>query len=316
MTPILVRNGIRSQSEFNGVSVEVFGILPNYQRMRYMPLHEGRLFHAEDNLEARRLVLIGDEVRRMLFAGKPAVGSTLMLNQVRFDVVGTIQKIGREGNFGTNMRIFVPFETMKRLFPDSRTDTHPRAITFMMVQPRTPDENLAAIDEYHRLLAKRHGFDPLDRHAVDEWDTIQTYKMFSRIFDAMNVFLGGVGVITLALGAIGVMNIMLVSVSERTQEIGVRKALGATQRDIELQFFLESLVLTLTSGLIGMGLGWAVTQQMQRLDFGEGFSPPTITWPIGFVAAAVLSLVAIGSGLYPARQAALLPPTEAIRHEV
>lgn len=315
VTPVLTRSGIRSQSEFNGVSVEVFGILPNYQQMRYMPVNQGRTFNEEDNRQARRVVLIGDEVRRMLFAGNPALGSTLLLNQIRFEVVGTVQKIGREGNFGTNMRIFVPYETMEQLFPHPRSETHPRATSFLMVQPRTADEHRAAVDEYHRLLAKRHGFDVTDREAVDEWDTIQNTRMLNRIFDAMNLFLGGVGIVTLALGAIGVMNIMLVSVSERTQEIGVRKALGATRRDIELQFFLESLMLTLTSGLVGMGLGWIVAQELQRLDFPDGFSPPTITWPIGLVAAGVLSLVAIGSGLYPARQAAQLPPVEAIRHE-
>lgn len=132
----------------------------------------------------------------------------------------------------------------------------------------------------------------------------------------MDIFLGAVGIVTLGLGAIGVMNIMLVSVSEQTREIGVRKALGATHRDILVQFLLEGLALAVLSGGLGLLLGWGISQALQGLPFPDGFAPPTVTWKVGIVACLVLAGVALAAALIPARRAALLPPVEAIRQEV
>ncbi len=139
--------------------------------------------------------------------------------------------------------------------------------------------------------------------------------MVGTIFDAMNVFLGGVGLVTLALGAIGVINIMLVAVSERTREIGLRKALGATNRSILLQFFLEGIILTLGSGLIGMGFAAALMALLDTVQGPGGFDPPRLVPMSAMIAIGSLTVAGVVAGLYPARKAALLQPVEALRAE-
>ncbi len=315
-TPVLGRGNIRAESDTNNVAFEVVGIWTNYQGIRHFPLATGRLLNDEDNENARRVVILGEEVRKQLFPKTRAVGQQLRLNQVPFEVVGTITRIGREGNSGTNARLFIPMETMRRSFPHFRSGQYPDAVGFLMVQPLTADLHSDAVRQLRTFLARRHGFTDDDPTAIEMWDTIENFRRVNAIFDAMDVFLGAVGIITLGLGAIGVMNIMLVSVSERTCEIGVRKALGATHRDILLQFLFEGLVLAVFSGGLGLLFGWGISQSLQGLPFPEGFAPPTVTWPLGIFAMIVLALVALGASMIPARRAALLPPAEAIRQEV
>ena len=167
------------------------------------------------------------------------------------------------------------------------------------------------------IIAQRHGFDPNSQDAFNEWDTIKSEQMVGKIWTAMDVFLGGVGIVTLALGAVGIINIMLVSVTERTREIGLRKALGATSRSILMQFFLEGLLLTGVSGLVGIG-GAALLMFILQSAIGDtdiGFDPPRLVpWS---AALAIISLSASGivAGLYPASKAAALEPVEALRRE-
>ena len=314
--PVLSRGNIRAESDTNNVSFTVVGIWPSYQELRYTPLGEGRLINLQDLAEARRVVVLGDEVRKQLFPHTSAVGQRVRLDQVPFEVVGRIARIGREGLSGSNFRILIPLDTMRRYYPLPRASTYPGAVTNLIVQPVSAARHKEAIAQYRALLSRRYGFARDDTSALDQWDTIENLNRLNAIFDAMDIFLGGVGVVTLALGAIGVMNIMLVSVSERTREIGVRKALGATYRDILLQFLLEGLALAVLSGGLGLLLGWGISRSLQRLPFPDGFAPPTVTWRVGFIAFAVLALVALGAALLPARRAALLPPAEAIRQEV
>jgi len=176
-------------------------------------------------------------------------------------------------------------------------------------------EHLLAKDEVHKIIARNHGFDPSYEYAFDEWDSIQESKMVGTIFDVMNVFLGAVGMVTLALGAIGVINIMLVSVSERTHEIGLRKALGATNRSILFHFFLEGLLLTLGSGLIGMGLATALMAMLGGIRGPQGFDPPKLVPMSALLAIGSLTLAGVVAGLYPARKAATLQPVDALRQE-
>ena len=229
------------------------GVPANFNQIRYLPLNEGRWLNDLDDSQRRAVIVIGDEVRRTLFPGRPAVGATILLNGVRFTVIGTLQKVGHGDNMNLNLRSFVPFHAMQDYFRPLNAGIATDVISFINYQPRSRPLHEAAQTEVHKVIARNHGFDPSNPDSFDEWDTIKTVDQVGKIFDAMNLFLGSVGLVTLALGAIGIINIMLVAVADRTREIGLRKAVGATNTSIMFQFFVEGAFLTLLSGGIGIG---------------------------------------------------------------
>jgi putative ABC transport system permease protein len=225
-----------------------------------------------------------------------------------------VEKIGKEGQNGTNGRIFIPLETMRMLFPLTGWKSND-SVSFINYRPITKEMHLEARNEVHEIIARQHGFDPKMEDAFEDWDTIEESMKVGLIFDAMDWFLGVVGVVTLALGAIGIINIMLVSVTERTKEIGLRKALGATHRNILTQFFVEGAFLTTFSGGIGLAISAAVVALLAQLPSPQGFDTPRIVPASALTAIVSLSIAGIIAGLYPARKAALLPPVEALRQE-
>ena len=156
-------------------------------------------------------------------------------------MIGTVERVGRGDDNSTNMRGYIPFRVMATLFP-LKGDNEEHAISLINYQPDTAEDHLLAQNEVRKIVARNHGFDYHDDDAFEGWDTIQHAESMGTIFDSMNMFLGAVGMVTLALGAIGVINIMLVTVSERTREIGLRMALGATRRSILAHFFLEGIL--------------------------------------------------------------------------
>jgi len=314
ISPVLNREDIRAVSDYGSTNGQVFGVAPLYNQIRNVPVGTGRWFNDEDNAETRRVAVVGWELLKNMFPGRPAVGSTILLNSVRFDVIGVVTKVGQDGNNGTNARIFVPIATMRDLFrlKDQNSED---AISFLNYRPLSPAQHLAAKKEVHGILGRRHGFDPKLEDAFEDWDTIEENRRVGLIFDAMDWFLGVVGVVTLALGAIGIINIMLVSVTERTREIGLRKALGATHRAILTQFFVEGAFLTALSGGIGVAITTAFVAALAALPAPEGFDTPRIVPSSAMVAILSLSIAGIAAGLYPARQAALLQPVEALRQE-
>ncbi|MGA8429021.1 MAG: ABC transporter permease [Candidatus Sulfotelmatobacter sp.] len=317
IAPVIARDDIRAVSDYTSTNGQVSGVPPVYSQVRTIPLQVGRWINDEDNDQSRRVCVLGREITRNLFPGRPAVGNTVMLNGVRFEVIGMLSMIGNEEQNSTNIRLFVPLNTMRELFPlkgDNSKDGN--AISFINYQPRSFDENEAAKAELHRIVARNHGgFNPNGDDIWEEWDTVKNQKVMGKIFTAMDWFLGGVGLVTLALGAIGIINIMLVAVTERTREIGLRKALGATHRNILLQFFLEGAFLTLLSGAIGVGGAALVVHLLSGVNLPQGFDTPRIV-PISAIGAVVsLALAGITAGLYPARKAAMLEPVEALRQE-
>jgi putative ABC transport system permease protein len=314
VSPVLERDDIRAVSDYGSTSGQVFGVAPEYSEIRNTPISPGRWFNQEDNLQHRRVAVVGWELLKNMFPGEAAVGSTIMLNDMDFKIIGVIPKIGKDGENGTNHRIFVPFDTMRNLFP-LKAQNSENAISFLNYRPIKKELHLEAKNEVHAIIARRHGFDPSIDDAFMDWDTIDGAIRVARIFDAMDWFLGVVGVVTLALGAIGVINIMLVSVTERTREIGLRKALGATHRNIMTQFFVEGAFLTAFSGGIGLAICTAFVTLLAQLPSPEGFDTPRIVPASAIVAIVSLSMAGIIAGLYPARKAALLPPVEALRQE-
>jgi putative ABC transport system permease protein len=313
-SPVLIRTDVRAVSEFASANGEIAGVEPQFSEIRYLPMKQGRWLNDLDESQRRNVIVLGDELVKNLFPGRPAVGASIILNDITFEVVGTVQRVGRGDDNSTNMRGYLPFRVMATLFP-LKGENHENSISFVNYQPRVTDEHLVAQDEVRRLVARNHGFDYRDKDAFEGWDTIQNSKAVGSIFDAMNMFLGAVGLITLALGAIGVINIMLVTVSERTREIGLRMALGATRRSILAHFFFEGILLTLFSGLVGMGLSGGLMALMGNMQGQGGFDPPKLVPATAMLAIGSLTLAGVIAGLYPARKAAMLQPVEALRQE-
>jgi len=313
--PVISRGDVRAVSDYYQSSGQLLGVPANFNDIRYLPISEGRWLNDLDVAQKRAVVVIGDEARRVLFPGWPSVGSTILLNGVRFQVIGALKRIGHGDNNTRNLQIFIPFSVMRENFPPLKVGDIDDAISFVNYQPKTRDLHETAKQEVHKVLGTNHHFDSSNPDSFDEWDTIRTVDAIGKIFDAMNVFLGSVGLVTLGLGAIGIINIMLVAVADRTREIGLRKALGATSRSILFQFFAEGAFLTLISGGVGMGCAAGFMALLALLPQPQGFDTPRLVPTTAVLAIGSLAFAGIVAGLYPARKAALLEPVEALRRE-
>ena len=313
--PAISRGDIRSVSDFFQASGQVVGVPAIFNQIRNLPISEGRWINEMDDSQKRAVIVIGDEVNRTLFPGKPAIGSTVLLNGIRFQVIGVLQKVGHGDNMNLNLRSFVPFHTMQQYFRPFNVGSAPDVISFINYQPKSRAVHEAAKQEVHKIIARNHGFDPNNPDSFDEWDTVKTVDQVGKIFDAMNLFLGSVGLVTLALGAIGIINIMLVAVADRTREIGLRKAVGATNGSIMFQFFVEGAFLTLLSGGIGIAAVAGLMAPFSGVELGPGFDAPRLVPATAALAVLSLAIAGIAAGLYPARRAAMLAPVEALRKE-
>jgi len=317
VTATLNRTDLYEVSQYANASGLVFGVEPNFSVVRFVPIAEGRFIDAQDMAERRRVAVLGYKSGLLLFPGRPMLGETITINDISFTVVGRVETINRGNNDFDNQKVYIPLTTMQELFAMKGDNIARDALTTMQYQPTTKGDTSAAKPAVHRVIAQRHGFDPSLKDAFDEWDTIEEEKMIGAIFNAMDIFLGGVGIVTLGLGAVGIINIMLVSVTERTREIGVLKAIGAPRSSILAQFFWEGLLLTGISGLIGILVSAAFMGLLQMLLTGKipGFDPPRLVPWTAALALGVLVLSGIAAGLYPASKAAAMDPIEALRRE-
>jgi putative ABC transport system permease protein len=313
--PVIRRNDIRAVSDFFQASGQMLGVPAMFNQIRYLPINEGRWLNEMDEAQKRAVIVLGDEARRTLFPGRPAVGSTILLNGVQFEVAGTVARIGHGDNNTQNLQCFIPFSTMQEYFRPTNVGEATDVINIIEYQPKTRALHEAAKQEVHQIIARNHGFDPNNPDSFDEWDTVNTVDQVGKIFDAMNEFLGSVGLVTLGLGAIGIINIMLVAVADRTREIGLRKALGATNASIMFQFFVEGAFLTLLSGITGIAAAAGVMAMLSSVSLGDGFDPPKLVARTAVLAVASLAVAGVAAGLYPARRAAMLQPVEALRKE-
>jgi putative ABC transport system permease protein len=317
VTDELTRNDLYEVSQWSNTSSHVMGTEPNYTVVRFIPMAQGRFLDDQDMVERRRVAVLGSKAATLLFPGWPLLGDSITINDISFTIIGAVQPIGHGNNDYDNQKVYIPITTMQELFA-MKGDNIPRdALTSIQYQPTTKGEATAAKIAVHRVIGARHGFDPALKDAFYEFDTIEEEQMIGAIFSAMDVFLGGVGIVTLGLGAVGIINIMLVSVSERTREIGVLKAIGATKRSILTQFFWEGLLLTGISGLIGILVSELFMWLLQVLFTGKipGFDPPRLVPWSAALALGSLVLCGVAAGLYPASKAAALDPIEALRRE-
>jgi len=317
VTALINRGDIKEVSEFSSAGGATWGVQVNFPQIRHLPIAQGRFIDADDLAQHRTVVVLGQKNNGLLFPGRPSIGAFITLNGHRFQVIGVAAKIGRGNNDGDNQKIYIPLTTMMELFPIVGENLPEDAISSIQYQPKTEGLNEDAKADIHRIVAQRHGFSPTLTDAFEEWDTIKSNQTVGMIFTAMDFFLGGVGIVTLALGAVGIVNIMLVTVQERTREIGLRKALGATNRSIMVQFFLEGLILTGLSGAIGIGAAAGFMALLGSVLGGNemGMDPPRLVPWSAVMAIVTLSICGIVAGIYPARIAAMLEPVEALRKE-
>ncbi len=317
VTVELSRSDLYEVSQYSNTSSHVMGVEPNYPVVRFIPMGQGRFLDNADVTERRRVAVLGAKASALLFPGRPMLNEIITINGTEFTIVGTVEKISRGNNDFDDQKVYIPITTMQELYALKGENIARDALTSIQYQPAKKGDATAAVAAVHRVIGQRHGFDPSLKDAFQEWNTIQEMKMVGAIFTAMDIFLGGVGIVTLGLGAVGIVNIMLVSVTERTTEIGLRKALGATKLSILAQFFWEGLLLTAVSGGVGI-LGSALLMAvLQALLTGKmpGWDPPRLVPWSAALAMGSLVLSGVVAGLYPASKAASLDPVEAMRRE-
>jgi len=335
VTPEIMRGGIRVKSAFNSASLQMSGVWPIFQTIRTIEVDRGRLINDEDNDDARRVVVIGYEASKQLFGDRDPVGAQITLNAIPYTVIGKVRKKDQDSNYtgADNERLFMPYETMRKDFPVPGNLNTQDTVSAIIATPYdgVAEELVLAMakrgkldffkggpleDEVRAIIGRRHNFDRQDNEAVSIWNTSLESVLFHNVMRGMNDFFVSVSLITLVLGGIGVMNIMLIAVKERTKEIGVRKALGATPKNIQWQFFGEGLALTLISGAIGLIAALTLSGLINLLPLPNRFAGMIVTWQTAVFSIATLTVIGVAAATYPARRAAALQPVEALRFEM
>ena len=301
------------------VTVQSKAVQYPYGEMRKLNVAEGRYFEESDFTEHRHVLIVGPNAAKKVFGNRDPVGEFVTINGGSWEVIGLLRlKIQDSSNNGPdNENFFMPFESMSDI--NDRRD--PEMIVFQAVLPLL---HKAALGQVREVLARRHNFNPKDDKSTPEWDTVDDSKDIQQFGLALQLILGFIGTLTLGVGGVGVMNIMLVSVTERTKEVGLRKALGARNRDIAWQFLVEALVLTFAAGAVGMLVSFVLAHAippmplysaMYKTANHEGDIFLKTSSSVMLTAFVILTLVGITAGLWPAWKAAHMEPVEALRHE-
>jgi putative ABC transport system permease protein len=316
VTPIFDKRGTTIQHDTRTfTNLFLTGVYPVYQRIRGFNVGIGRGLEEDDQLQRSRVAIIGDEARRRLFSGEQPLGQSIRINGVSFEVVGVYQRKVQGGDDNDNSMVVIPFSTMGDLY-----DT--QYITGIFMDYEGEDHRqLGRV--VRSVLAGHHNFRPDDRRAVFIADFKEDFDEFQTVTVALKVLLAFIGALTLGIGGIGLMNIMLVSVQQRTREIGVEKALGAQKAHILFQFLAEALAITFVGGAAGVGIAYLISWGVGSLPlmsaFGDNLSAGDIHLHINvsslMIATLVLTAVGIVSGMLPAIHAARLDPIESLRYE-
>jgi putative ABC transport system permease protein len=312
-----LEGNVRATSALNSGSFDVSGVEAVFPELRTLPIAEGRFFNDKEEKSGQRLAIIGQDVKKQLFGARTGVaGAMISINDLPFQVVGILSNKDQNDSYSglDEKRIFLPYGTMARDMPPTKYYV-PGYLDEIIYQPRTLDRFEDAEMQVKTVLGRAHNFSPFDRNALGIWDTVEDMKRRDNIFDSMTVFLAFIGFVTLSLGGIGVMNIMLVTVSERTREIGLRKALGATRLRIMIDFLVEGCVLAFFSGFTGWAIAFGLSRALTLVEMPDMFPGLPVSGYTSAVAFGALAVIAVGSALIPAWHAASLTPVEALRYE-
>jgi putative ABC transport system permease protein len=293
----------------------VSGNDPNVYAIRSLKLGQGRFYNMEDQVQRARVAVIGSEAKDKLFSGRNALGDHIRVDGLSFEVVGILSAKMQEGNDDINRTVYIPFTTMSDLKDTHYLDT----IWFNFDTPEFERIEPAV----RTILSTQHKFNESDREAVRVFNLMTQLHQFEIITLGLKILMGFIGTLTLGIGGVGLMNIMLVSVTQRTREIGVQKALGAPRRYILMQFLAEALSITFVGGVFGVILAYVVALSVGRLTLYSAFAKNGEAGDIrlmiapGTLIASTLILAAVGliSGMIPAFRASRLNPIEALRHE-
>jgi len=295
--------------------MNVNGEYPNTFDIRALTLGQGRFFNPQDQMQRARVAVIGSESKEKLFSGRNALGERIRIDGLSFEVVGILSPKMQAGDDNINRIIYVPFTTMSDL-----KDTHYLDTIWFNYETNDYERIEQSV---RNVLAEQHKFNPADRRALLVFNLMVQLHQFEVITLGLKILLGFIGTLTLGIGGVGLMNIMLVSVTQRTREIGVEKALGARRRHIFFQFLAEALAITFLGGLCGIILAYGVSFSVGRLTLYSAMAKNAEAGDIrlminpGTLLVAVLILIGVGlvSGMVPAIRASRLDPIEALRYE-
>ena len=296
-------------------SFRTVGVYPSWMQIRRMDLSEGRTLTEEDESTHARVVVIGDEVKKKLFSGQLAIGNSIRIDGISFQIIGMLKHKVQDGDDNDNRMLIIPFSSMSDL-----KDTHYLSGIFIEYEGMAYQKVGEAV---RQVLAAHHNYKAEDKQAVFVWNLMEDISQFRIVTTGIKILLTFIGFLTLGIGGVGLMNIMLVAVTQRTREIGVEKALGARKRHILVQFLSEALAITFTGGLLGVLAAYIISTIIGSLPLFSAFADNAqdadihlkIDPMILIVSTVILAFVGIVSGMLPAIKAARMDPVEALRYE-
>lgn len=314
-SPLVGAGGQMIYGNSNWSPREMIGVGPSYLTVRNYPISRGGFFTARDVTSSAKVCVIGPTVVAKLFQTTDPIGQTVRINNIPIRVIGVLEKKGAN-LFGEDQDdvVLMPYTTVRKRLQGSGFEN----VDAILASARSMERMSAATDEIRYLLAERHRVRPGEKADFQVQNITEIADVLGIITGTLTLMLASIAGISLAVGGVGIMNIMLVSVTERTREIGIRMALGARSRDILRQFLIESALLSALGGAIGFGVGVGgsvvVTMLINHFSSGSDW-PVVVSLPAAFFAIGFASIVGIFFGYYPARRASKMNPIDALRHE-